>query len=370
MGKKVNIKGISVLILSTLFCFLILEISLQACLFNEKCKISSIKDPKYYSKTDEDLWYFHYIFTEKPIQNKTYAKTTPFIDTWGLSLQPDALLGYSRKPNITIACHETTNLGTRGLKQYSYKNKNIVFYGDSFTESKACSNNTITAKIEQNTGIDTLNYGVGGYGFDQIYLLFNRTHHNFDPDKTIFLIGLIENDLYRMTLVAFVTPKPYFDVINNTLILHTEHITPNDLYSYFKNYKPNINFYLPRLIMSKLGLPLKYKEKRLHLYEPIITLVMKEIKKIKDEKDLNLYFVLLYPGNRVLEEQQIFEFFRTQLDENEFKYIDLRDCYHTVDKEHFDEYFVWHATPKGNEVLAKCISKRINASAQTFKPKV
>jgi hypothetical protein len=109
----------------------------------------------------------------------------------GSEPHPDAELGYVRAPGIRTPCHETTNLATRGIGEASWTGPKIVFVGDSFVESAACSNDTLTTKVQKLTGIETLNFGVGGYGVDQIFLYWKRLVPQCDRNDCLFLIGVI-----------------------------------------------------------------------------------------------------------------------------------------------------------------------------------
>jgi hypothetical protein len=66
-----------------------------------------------------------------------------FYRKWPTSLTPDKELGYVRKPDVRTPCHETTNFGTRGTHDYTPTGRKIVFFGDSFVESAACSNDRV-----------------------------------------------------------------------------------------------------------------------------------------------------------------------------------------------------------------------------------
>ena len=116
--------------------------------------------------TDE-LWIYRHIFSAaKPWAVGVFGAQSSnetgieFYRKWAASLTPDAELGYVRAPGIRTPCHETTNLATRGIGEARWDGPKIVFVGDSFVESAACSNDTLTTKVQKLTGIDTLNFGV------------------------------------------------------------------------------------------------------------------------------------------------------------------------------------------------------------------
>lgn len=355
---------------SLFFVLLVLEILLRICLFNPSCDVPLVKLASHYSNDDDtDYWYYRHIFTRNiEIKNKQ----TEFYSNWEVSLQPDPLLGYSRKKDVNIPCHETSNLGTRGAKNYTFQGKKIIFYGDSFTESNACSNNTITSKIENKTKIETLNYGVGGYGLDQIFLLFKNSYKQFNTSQGIFLIGLIHEDIDRVTLRGRTTSKPYFTISNNRLQLHTEHIDANNLASYFETYKPKSKVYIVNLLLAKIGVRDLWnsylKKKNIEIKKSITALILKDVKTIQKNNNLKVYFVVFYPKFLYLgyKDWKI-EFLESQFKEYDLEYIDLRECllkYQQIRDIPFkDLYVAGHPTSESNNVLAECIIYDINLSS-------
>ncbi len=219
--------ALSSLVLSIGAC----EALLRWALFHTSIAFAA-KDPAFYARTLDEAWIYRGLFA----RDRAFAaadqpggmrdSSIAFYRAWATSLQPDATLGYARKPDVKVPCHETTALGTRGLRDYSADGPKLVFLGDSFVESAACSNDTLTTRLEGLTGIDTLNYGVGGYGLDQILLSFERVAPRFDRPDCLILVGLIQDDLDRILLTVRSGPKPYFTMLDERLVLHTGHIHP------------------------------------------------------------------------------------------------------------------------------------------------
>jgi hypothetical protein len=73
-----------------------------------------------------------------------------------------------------------------------------------------------------------LNYGVAGYGFDQIVLAFETQSERLGGHDA--LIGLLTTDLDRSVLSVRSGPKPFFTEDQGMIELHTDHITDNKLY--------------------------------------------------------------------------------------------------------------------------------------------
>ena len=252
-------KKISLLLGSLVFFTLLLEVLLRIYLFYVPGDLLSLKWPAIYTQGmgSDDYWYYQHLwwdrtfFDKKPLAPASVSDMN-FYAHWAASLEFDPLLGYKRKSNVTFPGHETSNLGTRGKKQYALGGEKIVFYGDSYVESNAPSENTLTAKMEKQSGVDCLNYGVGGYGLDQIYLLFEQTHKQFDPARTRCLIGVFGEDLQRMLLAVRQSAKPYFTVEDSRLALHTGHIDATNPKRFFETYKPHFRLFLGQLVVHKI----------------------------------------------------------------------------------------------------------------------
>jgi hypothetical protein len=73
-----------------------------------------------------------------------------------------------------------------------------------------------------------LNYGVAGYGFDQILLAFEAQAERLMGQRA--LIGLLTTDLDRSVLSVRSGPKPYFTEEEGELALHNAHIVDNETY--------------------------------------------------------------------------------------------------------------------------------------------
>ncbi|MBN1522728.1 MAG: hypothetical protein JW928_09375 [Candidatus Aureabacteria bacterium] len=330
-----------------------------------------VKDPGYYAEPyEDDYWYLWYRFGK----SKKYAvgeetrkvSLKNFYDNWPVSLRPDALLGYFRKENVTIPGHETSNFATRSLKKYRREGEKILFYGDSFVESQAFSDDTITAKIERKTGIDTLNYGVGGYGFDQIYLLFKETYAQFDVHQCIILFGLTPDDLDRLLLKVRTSPKPYYLINNDRLVLKTEHIDKNNLESFYNSYDLPLKSYLLGLMKRKMGLSLFWdiinKEEVERKKNQITQLILEKLSDIRYKKRLKIYFVLFYPEKDIYTEEDPHLLLKKMLKQNNFSYLDLREClkkHITKTNLGLENFYHGHPSSEGNEVFSDCIIKYI-----------
>jgi len=130
----------------------------------------------------------------------------------------------------------------------SYEGKRpVLLYGDSYA---ACSrpaaicfeeilnNNSVFASENH-----LYNYGVGGYGLDQIYLLFDKTYRNFENPFVVFSLYIY--DLDRSILSVRTGQKPYFKIKGDSLKLHEVPLDANPG-DYFKKNPPRVFSYLWR----------------------------------------------------------------------------------------------------------------------------
>ena len=362
----------SILLLSSLVLTLaMLEVGLRLYLAFARHDIFALKSPFFYTggNTDDDCWYYSYLWSDTllvPGQVMLFAQRlhqvprplSPhrFYAHWATSLEFDPVLGYKRKANVKIPGHETSNLGTRGLKQYSLKGRKMAFYGDSMVESNASSNDTLTSKIEKKTGIDCLNYGMGGYGLDQIYLLFERTAKQFDPSETIFLVGIHDDDLDRMLLKVRQSAKPYFTMEKSKLVLHTEHIDAVDPQRYFATYKPRFRIFLWRLLCYKIQFLREWVDERNQREADIkITELTSMVLDKFKETNVNITFVLFSDKKDQL--------LRKELQKRNFPVIEvdrLQKEYQAHSKIPGDQLFPeGHPSSEVNDAIADYIIKRL-----------
>jgi hypothetical protein len=127
----------------------------------------------------------------------------------------DPVLGWS--PPVT----DNNPLGLMEDRPYvpDFEAPSILFYGDSYSAgASVLEPDRIPQILDQMTPhLRVYNFGVGGYGLDQIYLRFSATHALFQRPFLIF--GLLTTDLDRSILTFRTGPKPYFVVRDGELIL-------------------------------------------------------------------------------------------------------------------------------------------------------
>ena len=356
----------AIALVSIILAIGVCEVLLRVSLFHSSVGFAS-QDPEYYARTLDELWIYRQLFSRSKRwtvgagqPDATGETRIEFYRKWPTSLTPDKQLGYVRKPDVRMPCHETTNFATRGSHDYASTGRKIVFFGDSFVESAACSNDTLTTKVEALTGIDTLNYGVGGYGLDQIYLYFKRELPLFDRRECLFLVGLIQDDLGRVLLTVRTSPKPYFTISDGKLVLHASHIHPDSLNDQFE--RPPERFYLYYFLRGRFGDPVfrslmrETRDARQQATYALSQLLIKAFADLRRQAPFVLAFVI-FPTPSAPFDSTVLSLMRAE----NIPVVDLQGCLLRSNLPDRDLYAELHPTSLGNKLLAQCLVQELTA---------
>jgi hypothetical protein len=108
-----------------------------------------------------------------------------------------------------------------------------------------------------------LNFGVGGYGLDQMLLLLPRVLDDYEGRDPLVVIGvLVDDDLDRCTLTLREQPKPSFELVDGALVLREDPLpTPLERYargptptpSYLWRYLTRTGKLLPKSVRDSLA---------------------------------------------------------------------------------------------------------------------
>lgn len=149
----------------------------------------------------------------------------------------DTLVGWRYRPGYRSDRDTTNSAGMRASREYAAQRPDTVLrvaaFGDSFVYSVDVSNNESWSHLveQQYPGLEILNYGVGGYGTDQAFLLFLREGMRYSPDYV--LIGFAPVNLRRVVSVyrrflstdEYPLAKPRFALLGDTAL----RLLPNPL---------------------------------------------------------------------------------------------------------------------------------------------
>lgn len=129
----------------------------------------------------------------------------------GFIFKEDRLLGYVPETNHRSSNDwvRTNSMGARSDKEFSYEipegKRRILLYGDSFTAGMRLPQEKIWAYSleKKDINLEVVNFGVGGFGMGQAYLLFKRTQR-YLKYHDVFLTIVPTSDLFRdINLIRF-----------------------------------------------------------------------------------------------------------------------------------------------------------------------
>lgn len=144
---------------------------------------------------NDDYWKLNFLFSEnEDIRN------------------PHPLLGWAGNFD-----HETYE---HADEFFSKGKRPVLLFGDSFSQcidSTKCFEEYLNADTSFSNSFFLLNFGVGGYGIDQIHLLMQQALKRFENPIVIF--GMLTTDMDRSMLRFRDAPKPFFELENDELVL-------------------------------------------------------------------------------------------------------------------------------------------------------
>src|SRR6516164_467780 len=160
------------------------------------------------TNTDDTAWRLS--FVRRHSQESIYDKFDIYHPTRGWAVRP----GLSR---ITVFNNKTLSSNSRGLRgssEYPYEKPlgtlRILTFGDSFTFGDEVSDNeTWSYYLEKLLpGSEIINFGVHGYGHDQMLLYLWEEGIKYHPDLVI--LGFLSMDMRRNMLSFRDYAKPRF----------------------------------------------------------------------------------------------------------------------------------------------------------------
>ncbi len=191
-------------------------------------------------ESQEDYWKLQYLFTE-PARRRPVANYDPELG-WA---------GYAAR-------------GPR--RPCSPDGRQVaLLYGDSFAQCATPPKDCFPAILERSelgARFCMVNYGIGGYGLDQIYLMLRRTLDSYHGEAPIVIVGvLVDSDLDRSILSFRDWPKPRLIERGADLVLSEPVIEGTD--AYLAEHPLEIGSYLLRyLAFSHRPLPLPELRRR------------------------------------------------------------------------------------------------------------
>ena len=341
--------GLVLFIVSTLVITGICEALLRVALFSDTFSIPQLRqswryaDPNY----EDDAWKLGFLFG-----TAAKAQRVGYIDPelgWAIEKSLDNPLGL-----VSDTPYRVEDIG-----------RPVLFYGDSFVAGASQIPDRIPQVMDRLLPEQpVLNYGVGGYGVDQIYLRYAKTVGGFrDP---IVLVGILTHDLDRSILGIRTGQKPYFDIQDGKLVRQNLPILPTTQ-DYIDRYPPEIKSYFIRFVMFRLRpwLPEEwfdwlygYSEAHQRKLD-VNSMILEALDKNASERELSLGVVIFYSQKELSEDGWREEFLKETLDDLKIPYFDTKLYLADYVKRHGvvleDLYYRDNGHPNelGNKVIAE-----------------
>ena len=238
-------------------------------------------------------------------------------------------------------------------------NPKIFFYGDSFVRGVSDVEfeipNYINRKIN---GREVVDFSMGGYGLDQVYLMFKETHQK--ADHPLVLVGiLVSDDIDRTVLSIRTSKKPYFTVDAkgalqlNSVLIERDHA--NDCHSFPLSIKSYMLAFVKQTLLRG--------DNKVELKQQISSRILDHFKAEADQAQAKLVFVLFYVQDSLTQMDWRDTFVKAQLSRLGMPYIDTRDILLQYAKDQHVELSSFyklgegHHNNLGNEVISKGIVK-------------
>ncbi len=238
-----------------------------------------LRRPKAYATfDDDDYWKLHVKFHKKIPPEGTHPTLG-----WVNKVDPETYRHYAAK---------------------HIRNRTpVLLYGDSFAECVAdkCFEDILNEDPAFSMSHYLLNHGQGGYGVDQIALLYERTIGIYV--KPMVVLSLMTLDMDRSVLSFRLRQKPFFAIRNGDLMLEGTPVNP-DQAKYLEENPPRIRSYLWRLFIHSKLLParlrwmLKGKQKlidyKIRLNQKILERLIFDLR----ARDTRFVFLIFHPHFR------------------------------------------------------------------------
>lgn len=239
----------------------------------------------------------------------------------------------------------------------------LLFFGDSFVAGRGPPEERLPQRLEPLLGLRVYNYGVAGYGVDQIFLRFRETHPRFA--RPAIGIGILTTDLDRSILSIRTGQKPWFELRDGALELRGLPIDP-DPERFLASHPPRLRSYFAALLLRQLRLaaargnggelPYRREEKQ-ELNRRLLEAVVEEAAR----RDLPLFFVLFYEVGELRTSGWRETFLRAELERLRVPYLDTKELFLRIAGERSwpiaDFYRTTDAHPSalGNLVIAEAL---------------
>jgi hypothetical protein len=215
-----------------------------------------------------------------------------------------------------------------------------------------------------------INYGVGGYGVDQITLLCEATAKKYY--KPLVILSLLTTDLDRSILEVRTGQKPHYSLENNTIKLSNDSIYKSAETYYNQNPHDISSFLYSKFKHSKWGPEID--DKREHKKKLNQEILLKTISFLT-ENEIEFVVLIFHPWRDINSETGGWrtQFIESLLTKNDIPYISSREVvrkdiiskHDSVSPAVFEQYIIpddGHPTTLYNELISKEIHQTATKS--------
>lgn len=279
-------------------------------------------------------------------------------------LRVDKELGWVYKADLKQVDFKGTKLSTNSL---GYRNKfdfnsndsNIIFMlGDSYTfgEEVDDDKNFVSLLNEVNLKWRFYNLGISAYGYDQMYLTMKRYIKSYRPHKIFVAVNF--TDFNRAMLSFHDYLKPYFELVDNQLLLHKDHIVePDELVSNMQ-YELRLAKLWDIYKWKRYRRSQQYQDDRLKLNLQIFKMMVKEAQKYGAE--VIFYFIPIAEQANMMNEEK-FQYEKIMFDfcsVNKLQCFSTRGEFRRILKEEKHQFPIkTHWQDKGHQAVFRSIKK-------------
>lgn len=343
--SNINVAILSTVIISPILGEIVLRVGIHA-------NISFFRNPELYADaySDDDYWKLSAMW--EMISNRN----------------TDPLLGWSIPKTLE------NPLGIHKEKEYipNFRGNVILFFGDSFVAKQREIPSVPFILDNLLPFYDVYNYGVNGYGLDQIYLRFQQEYHQFS--HPIILFGILTLDLDRSLLTIRSAVKPRFIDQAGQLLLTNVPIASTSVKAWVQEHPPQIKSYYFSLLSRCIDLFIaRFDDKIVNHREDEKKMISRYIlRKIYEEAKKNYYTVIVVIFYSPLEIYTMGwreRFLKETLNQLNLPYIDTKEFIaHDVAQNgnKISSYYdkTDHHSTMGNQVIAHGIAQYLHNNYQ------
>jgi len=298
-------------------------------------------------------------WVHKKVKGKEFCDTLAIYNsTIGWALQPN-LNHVEAFKNVVGGKYVCTNSkGIRGEDEYDYskpKGKSrILVLGDSFTFGEEVNDiETFSSVLQEKLpDVEVINFGVFGYGHDQMLIYLKEEGIKYKPD--LIILGFVGDDMRRNLLSFRDYAKPKFFLTHDGLKL-TNYPVPNPSEILDKEIIKMKFLDLVNILVEKLKWRMGINDSKM---EKLSIVILDEIIKQSEEigaEVLFLYIPTCYELAPGIPKPKYEKFFVDYCSKRDINYLNLRHNFLEVDNMKREDWGYPHWNAKAHSLAGRII---------------